>query len=347
MPSYFDFDHDKLAEYLEAQVAGFKGPLSAEKFAGGQSNPTFKITAASGTYVLRRKPPGDLLKSAHAVDREYRVLSALANSAVPVVEVYHLCEDDSVIGSMFYIMEFKQGTVFWVPALPDMTNAQRGIIFDQMNQVMVALHSVDIDDVGLSDFGRPGNYFARQISRWTKQYQASEIETIDDMDKLIQWLPQNTPADDGKLVLAHGDFRLDNIMFDAVESQAIAVLDWELSTLGHPYADLAYQCMQLRLDNRSVLAGLGGIDRQALGIPSEEEYVALYCQRMGIEAIENWDFYVIFSMFRFAAILEGVGQRALGGNASSDKASQMRALVKPLAAMAVAMISTSSMANAE
>ncbi len=338
MMSNFDFDSAKLAAYLEAQVPGFKGPLSAEKFAGGQSNPTFKITAASGEYVLRRKPPGELLKSAHAVDREFRVLSALADTDVPVAAVYHLCEDDAVIGSMFYLMEFKQGRVLWDPALPGMSNEQRGAIFDEMNRVLVALHSVDIEAAGLQDYGRPGNYFARQISRWTRQYQASEIEPIADMDRLIEWLPENTPEDDGMLVLAHGDFRLDNIMFDASEPRAIALLDWELSTLGHPYADLAYQCMQLRLDNRSVLAGLGGIDRQALGIPSEQEYVARYCERMGLGLIPDWNFYMAFSMFRFAAILEGVGQRALGGNASSDKASQMRELVKPLARMAVEVI---------
>lgn len=338
MQSQFDFDVDKLARYLEANVIGFKGPLKAEKFAGGQSNPTFKISAGSGEYVLRRKPPGELLKSAHAVDREYRVLSALADTDVPVAEVYHLCEDDAIIGSMFYLMEYMQGRVLWDPALPNMSTVQRGEIFDQMNQVLVSLHSVDIEAAGLQDYGRPGNYFARQIGRWTKQYQASEIDSIADMDRLIDWLPENTPEDDGKLVLAHGDFRLDNMMFHATESQPIALLDWELSTLGHPYADLAYQCMQLRLDNDSVLAGLGGVDRRALGIPSEQDYVALYCQRMGIESIPNWNFYMIFSMFRFAAILEGVGQRALDGNASSDKAAQMRELVKPLAKMAVEMI---------
>ena len=338
MQTNFDFDVARLAAYLEDKVAGFKGPLTAEKFAGGQSNPTFKITAASGEYVLRRKPPGELLKSAHAVDREYRVLSALANTEVPVVEVYHLCEDDSVIGSMFYLMEFKQGTVFWDPALPEMSNAERRVIFDRMNKVLVDLHSVDVDKVGLADYGRPSNYFARQTDRWSKQYRASELETIGDMDRLMEWLPQNMPADDGKLVLVHGDFRLDNIMFHPSEPRPLALLDWELSTLGHPYADLAYQCMQLRLDNDSVLAGLGGIDRQALGIPSEEDYVGLYCQRMGLENIPNWNFYVIFSMFRFAAILQGVAKRAQEGNASSDKASRMGLLVKPLAKMAVGLI---------
>jgi aminoglycoside phosphotransferase (APT) family kinase protein len=338
MQTNFDFDVARLAAYLEDKVAGFKGPLTAEKFAGGQSNPTFKITAASGEYVLRRKPPGELLKSAHAVDREYRVLSALANTEVPVVEVYHLCEDDSVIGSMFYLMEFKQGTVFWDPALPEMSNAERRVIFDRMNKVLVDLHSVDVDKVGLADYGRPSNYFARQTDRWSKQYRASELETIGDMDRLMEWLPQNMPADDGKLVLVHGDFRLDNIMFHPSEPRPLALLDWELSTLGHPYADLAYQCMQLRLHNDSVLAGLGGIDRLALGIPSEEDYVALYCQRMGLENIPNWNFYVVFSMFRFAAILQGVAKRAQEGNASSDKASRMGLLVKPLAKMAVGLI---------
>jgi aminoglycoside phosphotransferase (APT) family kinase protein len=338
MQTNFDFDVAQLADYLEDKVAGFKGPLTAEKFAGGQSNPTFKIMAASGEYVLRRKPPGELLKSAHAVDREYRVLSALANTEVPVAEVYHLCEDDSVIGSMFYLMEFKAGTVFWDPALPDMSNAERGAIFDQMNQVLVDLHSVDVDKVGLADYGRPSNYFSRQTDRWSKQYRASELETIGDMDRLMEWLPQNMPADDGKLVLVHGDFRLDNIMFHPSEPRPLALLDWELSTLGHPYADLAYQCMQLRLDNDSVLAGLGGIDRQALGLPSEEDYVALYCQRMGLDNIPNWNFYVVFSMFRFAAILQGVAKRAQEGNASSDKASRMGLLVKPLAKMAVELI---------
>ena len=338
MQSHFDFDTDKLASYLENNVAGFKGPLKAEKFAGGQSNPTFKITAASGEYVLRRKPPGELLKSAHAVDREFRVLSALANTEVPVVEVYHLCEDDSVIGSMFYLMEFKQGRVFWNPALPEATNAERTEVFDQMNQVMVALHKVDVDAVGLSDYGRPSKYFVRQADRWSKQYRASETETIAEMDALIDWLPKNMPEDDGKLVLAHGDFRLDNIMFHPTEPRPLALLDWELSTLGHPYADLAYQCMQLRLDNDCVLAGLGGIDRQALGIPSEEEYVAQYCERMGLESIPNWKFYVIFSLFRFAAILQGVGKRAQEGNASSEKASQMGLLVKPLSKMAFELI---------
>jgi aminoglycoside phosphotransferase (APT) family kinase protein len=338
MRASFDFDVGTLATYLERHVPGFNGPLRAEKFAGGQSNPTFKITAASGDYVLRRKPPGELLKSAHAVDREFRVLSALANTEVPVAKVYHLCEDEAVIGSMFYLMEFKQGRVFWDPALPEMSNIERGTIYDQMNKVMVALHSLNVDKIGLGDYGRPSNYFARQTDRWSKQYRASETETIGDMDQLMEWLPQHMPEDDGKLVLVHGDFRLDNIMFHPTKPNSLVLLDWELSTLGHPYADLAYQCMQLRLDNDCIHAGLGNIDRKALGIPSEEDYVALYCDRMGLKNIPNWNFYLIFSLFRFAAILQGVGKRGQEGNASSNKASQMGLMVKPLAKMAVDLI---------
>ena len=341
MPFTFDFDAVKLAAYLEIHVVGFKGPLTAEKFPGGQSNPTFKITTAGGQYVLRRKPSGELLKSAHAVDREFRVLSALANSEVPVVKVYHLCEDDAVIGSMFYLMEFKDGRVFWDPALPESTNAERGIIFDQMNQVMVALHSVDVDAVGLTDYGRPSNYFARQIDRWSKQYRASETEVMTDMDSLMEWLPQHMPEDDGKLVLAHGDFRLDNIMFHPSEPRPLALLDWELSTLGHPYADLAYQCMGMRLpaaDKQGSSSGLLGIDPKALGIPSEQDYVTKYCERRGIEAISNWSFYLAFSFFRLAAICQGVAKRAVDGNASSKSAGGAGLMVQPLATMALTVI---------
>ena len=265
-------------------------------------------------------------------------MSALANTEVPVAKVYHLCEDEAVIGSMFYLMEFKQGRVFWDPALPEMSNIERGTIYDQMNKVMVALHSLNVDKIGLGDYGRPSNYFARQTDRWSKQYRASETETIGDMDQLMEWLPQHMPEDDGKLVLVHGDFRLDNIMFHPTKPTSLVLLDWELSTLGHPYADLAYQCMQLRLDNDCIHAGLGNIDRKALGIPSEEDYVALYCDRMGLKNIPNWNFYLIFSLFRFAAILQGVGKRGQEGNASSNKASQMGLMVKPLAKMAVDLI---------
>ena len=334
----FDFDTNKLAGYLELYVEGFSGPLTAKKFAGGQSNPTFLIDAASGKYVLRRKPSGELLKSAHAVDREYKVMSALAETDVPVAKAYHLCEDESIIGSMFYLMEFIDGRVMWDPALPEATPTDRAAIYAEMNRVLAALHSVDIEAVGLSDYGRPGNYYERQVGRWTKQYRATETEILADIETLIAWLPANMPVDDGKVGLAHGDFRLDNMMFHPSESRVLALVDWELSTLGHPYADLAYQCMQLRMHNTGVMSGLGGVDRESLGIPSEEEYVAMYCEHMGIDEIPHWNFYLVFSFFRFASILQGVKKRALDGNASSDKAMKMGELVKPLAAMAVELI---------
>ncbi len=335
-------DTEQLCAYLEQHVEGFQGPMTATKFAGGQSNPTFKISAASGVYVLRRQPPGKLLKSAHAVDREYRVLDALKDTDVPVAKVYHLCEDRDVIGSMFYIMEFCDGHIYWGAALPEITNSeQRGKMYDEMNRVLAALHSVDIEAVGLSDYGKPGNYFERQLGRWSSQYKASELEPIPEMDQLIAWLETHLPADDGKVSLTHGDYRLDNVMFSQDNSKIIAVLDWELSTLGHPYADLAYQCMQLRLptsDSKESMSGLLGVDPVALGIPTEEEYVAAYCQRMGIDRIDNWAFYLSFSFFRLAAICQGVAKRAADGNASNKRAAQVGAMVKPLAQMALGVI---------
>lgn len=336
--STFEFNNEALANYLEQHVDSFSGPLTAEKFPGGQSNPTFLIKAASGKYVLRRKPPGELLKSAHAVDREFRVMAALADTAVPVAKTYHLCEDDSVIGSMFYLMEYIDGRVMWDPALPGMSPEQRAAIYSEMNRVLATLHSVDIEAAGLSDYGKPGNYFERQLGRWSKQYRASETETIANMEALLEWLPANMPADDGRVGLAHGDFRLDNMMFQHDEPKVLALVDWELSTLGHPYADLAYQCMQLRLSHEGPIPGLGGIDRQQLGIPSEQEYVAEYCKRRGLDGIPNWNFYLVFSFFRLAAILQGVKKRALDGNASSEKALQMGAMVQPLSELAIELI---------
>ena len=335
-----EFDHQKLAEYLQRNVAGFHGPLTAEKFAGGQSNPTFLIRAASGKYVLRRKPPGELLQSAHAVDREYRVISALADSEVPVVEVFHLCEDTSIIGSMFYLMEYKEGRVFWDPALPQCRKDERQAIYREMNRVLAALHSVDVDLAGLQDFGRPGNYYQRQISRWTNQYRATETNAVPEMELLMQWLPENIPGDSESDLqnssLIHGDFRLDNMIFHPTEPRVLALMDWELSTLGHPLSDLAYQCMQLRMQHGGALSGLGGKNRLKLGIPTEKEYVHWYCQRMGLQEIPHWNFYLAFSFFRFAGILQGVKKRALEGNASSEKALKMGALVQPLATMGVA-----------
>lgn len=337
-----NLDTDTLSRYLEQHLAGFRGPLRAEKFSGGQSNPTFKLTAASGTYVLRRQPPGKLLKSAHAVDREYRVLAALKNTEVPVAEVYHLCEDRSIIGSMFYLMEFCDGHVYWGAALPEIDSAERrAAMYDEMNRVLVALHSVDIDAVGLSDYGKPGNYFERQLGRWSSQYQASELQPIAAMSQLIRWLDKNLPADDGKVALTHGDYRLDNLMFSQDNRRIIAVLDWELSTLGHPYSDLAYQCMQLRLpssNEKNTMSGLLGVNPAELGIPSEAEYVDAYCRRMGIDAIPNWSFYLAFSFFRLAAICQGVAKRAAEGNASNKAADRVGAMVQPLAEMALEII---------
>ncbi len=328
-----DLPLEKLGAYLEGAVEGFSGLTEISKFPGGQSNPTYRLRAKSGDYVLRRKPFGELLKSAHAVDREFRVMQALAGTDVPVPRVFHLCEDDDVIGSMFFVMHFVQGRHFWDPALPELDNGSRAAIFDEMNRVLAALHSVDVDAVGLSDFGSPGNYFERQVGRWTKQYRASETETIEAMDRLIDWLPANMPPDDGRVSLIHGDYRLDNMLFATDSDRAVAVLDWELSTLGHPLADLAYQCMQLRMPADAVVKGLGGIDRRSLGIPSEDEYVARYCERTGLDDIADWSFYLAFCFFRLAAILQGVKKRALDGNASSDRALEYGAFAAPLAEM--------------
>jgi aminoglycoside phosphotransferase (APT) family kinase protein len=314
-------DIESLSKYLEQNIAGFQGPVIAEKFDGGQSNPTFKLTANDQHYVLRRKPPGELLKSAHAVDREYRVITALLDTAVPVPKTYVLCEDDTVIGSMFYVMEYKEGRILWDPTLPDAANnAERSAIYDSMNQTMASLHNVDINAVGLSDYGRPGNYFERQLSRWSKQYRASETQPIASMESLMAWLEKNMPEDDGTLGLVHGDYRLDNMMFHPTEPRVIALLDWELSTLGHPLADLANQCMAWMLPGDGRIKGLGGVDRASLGIPTDEEYIAKYCERTGRDGIENWNFYLVFSLFRLAAILQGIVKRAQIGTASSAEA---------------------------
>ncbi len=326
-------DEQTLATYLEKHIPEFKGPLTATKFAGGQSNPTFQIDAKSGRYVLRRKPPGKLLPSAHAVDREFMAMSALADSEVPVARAIHLCEDDSVIGSMFYLMEFIDGRIFWNAALPEVNKEERCALYAEMNRVLAAMHRVDINQVGLQNFGKPGNFYERQIGRWTKQYRAAQTGDEPAMEALIEWLPKNIPADDGLISLAHGDFRLDNMIFHPTEPRILAVVDWELSTLGHPFADLAYQCMQWYFPATGLIPGLEGVNRDDLGIPSEEEYVTSYCKRMGLTGIPNWNFYLAFSFFRLASICQGVKKRAIDGNASNKKADSVAKMITPLATM--------------
>ncbi|MEP6564522.1 MAG: phosphotransferase family protein [Mesorhizobium sp.] len=333
-------DQAALAPYLEAEIPGFAGLRSIEKFKSGQSNPTYLLTAASGRYVLRAKPPGQLLKSAHQVDREFRVMKALSGTAVPVPHMLHLSSEDSPIGRMFYVMTFVDGRIFWDPALPDVSgNDERAAIYDAMNTTLAALHDIDIDAAGLGDFGRPGSYFERQLTRWTSQYRAAETGEVADMDRLIAWLETHMPADDGRVSLVHGDYRLDNMIFAPSEPKVLAVLDWELSTLGHPFADIAYQCMQWRLPHASGFRGLGGIDRAALGLPPEQDYVAAYCRRRGLDGIGNWTFFLAFSFFRLAAICQGVFKRALDGNASNpEKARTYGEAVKLLAGLAVKLI---------
>ena len=334
-----DLNLDDLDKYLETNIKGFKNLRKATKFPDGQSNPTYRLDADSGSYVLRRQPFGNLLKSAHAVDREYRVIDALQNSDVPVPVALHLCEDSEQIGSLFYVMSFEQGRVLWDPALPDFSVQERIALYDEMNRVLAALHDVDVQARGLIDFGKPGNYFGRQIDRWSRQYRSSETETIEEMDQLMAWLPENLPADDGRVSLIHGDYRIDNIIFSNNSCSALAVLDWELSTLGHPFADLAYQCMQWRLDNSAVIPGLGDIDRQNLGLPQEQRYIEDYCRRRNLTGIDHWEFYLAFSFFRIAAILQGVLKRAIDGNASSEKAFQYGSMTPILAHMGLNVIS--------
>ena len=330
-----DLPLELLADWLAGHVAGFRGPLAAERFAGGQSNPTYRLTAASGSYVLRRKPLGPLLPSAHAVEREFRVMRALAGTAVPVPRVAALCEDDSVIGSAFYVMEFLDGRIFWDQRLPGIAPAERGLMFQSINAVIAALHSVDWQAAGLGDFGRPGNYMGRQIARWSRQYRASETAPIAAMDALIDWLPRHLPPE-GAAAIVHGDYRMDNLVFHKVEPRVIGVLDWELSTIGDPLADFAYHAMSWRV-TPELFRGLAGIDFAAAGIPDEAEYVASYCRRTGRAAIANWEFYMVYSLFRIAAILQGIAKRAIEGTAASREAAEMGALARPLAEQAWAL----------
>ncbi len=321
-------DEGRLQEYMQDNVAGFSGTVSVAQFKGGQSNPTYKIDAGGEAYVLRRKPPGTLLPSAHAVDREYRVITALGQTDVPVPKSYGLCEDPEVIGTAFYIMSFADGRIFWSPELPDQTPSERGEIFDAMNDVIARLHNVDYTAIGLGEFGKPGNYFARQIGRWSKQYKASETESMPAMDKLIEWLPENIPPGDDTTIV-HGDYRLDNMVFHPTEPRVIAVLDWELSTLGNPLGDFSYHVMPWRVEPK-LFRGLGGLDLKALGIPTEDEYIAAYCRRVGRDGIGDWDFYMAYNMFRLAAIAQGIMGRVRDGTAASPHALDTAKLTRPL-----------------
>ena len=327
-----EFDVAQLSEYLASHVEGFAGPLEVRQFRGGQSNPTYMLQAASGNYVLRRKPPGKLLKSAHAVDREFRVISALYGDDFPVPRPYALCEDDVVIGTMFYVMECVEGRIFWDLDLPDCDPAERAAIYDSANETIAKLHNADYEVLGLADYGRPGNYFARQISRWTGQYRASETATIEPMDRLIDWLPENIPADESASIV-HGDFRLDNMIVHPTEPRVIAVLDWELSTIGHPLADFTYHLMSWQMPEIGLgSAGLKEKDLGKLGIPTEEEYIARYCERTGrAGGISNREFYSAFNFFRLAAILQGIAGRVRDGTAASAHAGQAERAVEPLA----------------
>ena len=325
------FDVTALEAWMRANVEGFSGALEVEQFRGGQSNPTFRLAAGGKRYVMRRKPAGKLLPSAHAVDREYRVITALAGSEVPVPRTYGLCMDDGVIGSAFFVMDCVDGRVLWDGALPGMSNAGRADIYWEMNRVIAELHKVAYEARALGDYGKPGNYFTRQIGRWTKQYQASATETIESMDKLIDWLPQHIPADDATTIV-HGDFRIDNLVFHPTEPRILAVLDWELSTLGHPLADFSYHCMSWHVPP-GAFRGLIGHDLVALGIPSEKEYVARYLARLGRDPIDpdHWDFYIAYNMFRAAGIAQGIMGRVMDGTAASQHALEVGKSARTLA----------------
>ncbi|MFK8053127.1 MAG: phosphotransferase family protein [Woeseiaceae bacterium] len=319
-----------LEQYLAGHVEGFEGPMTVAQFKGGQSNPTYQVTAKSGQYVLRRKPPGKLLPSAHAVDREYRVIKALWEVDFPVPRPYVLCEDESVIGTMFYVMDCVAGRIFWEPTLPSCDAAERTAIYDETNKTIARLHSLDYEALGLGDYGKPGNYFARQIGRWSKQYYASETQTIDPMNKLIEWLKDNVP-DDQSASVVHGDYRLDNMIIRPDGPQVSAILDWELSTIGHPLADFTYHLMVWQMPDIGIgSSGLVGQDLKSLGVPSEQAYIEQYCERTGRDGIADRDFYSAFNFFRIAAILQGIAGRVRDGTAANANAASATHAVVPL-----------------
>ena len=338
------FDEARLADYLAAHMPGFNGPLAVAQFKGGQSNPTFLLTLGDGRrLVLRRKPPGQLLPSAHAVDREFKVIRALHGSAVPVAQAHVLCEDPAVIGTAFYVMDCVDGRILWDPTLPGMAPDERAAIYDELNRVMAALHQVDPLAVGLAGYGKQGGYVERQVKLWTRQYRAAETEPIAAADALIDWLPRHLPPE-GPTRIVHGDFRLDNVIFHPTEPRILAVLDWELSTLGDPMVDFAYHCMVWRMDNGPTSRGLGGQDLAALGIPDEAAYLQRYLARSGQQArqvgADEWGYFMVFNMFRLVGILQGITGRALQGNASNPQALEAGKRARPLADQAWALAQT-------
>ena len=322
------FEEGRLARYLEAHVEGFRGPLTVRQFQGGQSNPTYYLDAGGREYVLRRKPPGKLLPSAHAVDREYRIMTALAGTGVPVPRTYLYCDDESVTGTPFYLMDCVHGRIFVEPNLPGATPAERSAIYDDMNAILARLHTVDWQALGLADFGRPGNYFARQIHRWSTQYRASETEKMESMERLMAWLPEHIPPADDTTVV-HGDYRPGNLIIHPTEPRVVAVLDWELSTLGHPLGDLSYNCIPYYLKDMD--EGFYGLDSDVRGIPSEEEYLTAYCRRTGRPGIPDWNFYIAFALFRIAAISQGIMGRVISGTANDPNARERGERARPLA----------------
>ena len=333
-----NLDLQTLSKYLEHKLPHSNIIKTSKKFSTGQSNPTYLLETNEHKYVLRKQPPGKLLPSAHAVDREYRIMKALNNSEVPVPKMIHLCEDSSIIGTKFYLMEFIEGRIFWDPTLPEVNQEQRKEIYEETNRVLAALHQVDIKTSNLEDFGKTGNYFERQVNRWIRQYRAAETAEYTHVESLIVWLENNMPEDDGMVSVVHGDYRLYNMIFDQSHSKILAVLDWELSTLGHPFADLAYQCMNWYVPKVGITPGLADIDVSSLGIPTEKEYIENYCQKMNIDSIDNWSFYLAFGFFRLAGIAQGVYKRSLQGNASADNAKEIGAVVPILGKIAMSII---------
>jgi len=331
-PDHLKFDEAALEKFMRAHVEGFEGPVTVKKFKGGQSNPTYLLMTPAKKYVLRRKPPGKLLPSAHAVDREYKVMTALGGEGFPVPKTYALCEDPDIIGTAFFIMDFVEGRIFWDSSLPEASKEERTPLYHALIDTLAQLHMIDFEAAGLGDYGKPGNYFERQIGRWSKQYQAAETETIDEMNSLIEWLPTAIPADDATSIV-HGDFRFDNVIMHPTQAKALAVLDWELSTLGHPLADFTYFLMVWHFPP-AVRGGLAGVDIEALGIPSLEDAVARYCSQTNREEDPDLEFCLAYNMFRLGSIAQGVYARALQGNASSPQAIELGAQVRPLGALA-------------